>query len=629
MRFTAKSLLGAGVVLLAAAGCGQPDPGQVRLLVSGPADETLSPLKDPRLSALELRDARTGEVLGSAQVQGALQPSATLALPDLPVGAQRDLQLLAKGAAGQVLGLAVQNSVDLSYGQSKDVVLSLRRPLFFFGGGPTLLPAIPTKPDELGLRYAMQQQLATELREDPVALTPWQWKARLTTVDPNAGLPLLPKFDSGKPVPRYTRALPLPTPVITSAGSNDGLSLLALTPGNPPQLHIIDTNGLTLQASYPVPMTMTTPRAIVVEPQDRWAALLYYDLPAPTVGRVGSVVLLRNLKALRARSTTTVDAVTIDLSSTMQSPLGVPLSAAVTPDGQLDVVFGQSPLEANQPDCTKLSMGTPSVLRRYDPQSGAQKDQRSLPYTSTISYTQAGDRVLVQPCALYDAMKPLDRLGVVQIDRVGEGGTLRLWAPGTLAVAPVGQPAALVAVGRDNTQPSQDAQNAALGAVRVLEPGRTDWSTTSTFALPNWTIPYVVTTKKDMTPLPDVVNIQLAARDMSAYQVVVTPDRARALAAARISYNSVDVFVDTTPAGNYCLVSWSGYGYAVMLLNLQTGAREQLWTLGLQNIKCDSRSVTSGGTQTGTGCFGDCDSSLRGYQDGYAPSGISAIFGGR
>src|SRR4051812_32514494 len=68
----------AGLLLLQS-GCGKSDPGQVSFAVSAPDAGALSPLVDPRTSALEVQKAQTAEVLGHASFN--------------PLGQQQGLQL--------------------------------------------------------------------------------------------------------------------------------------------------------------------------------------------------------------------------------------------------------------------------------------------------------------------------------------------------------------------------------------------------------------------------------------------------------------------------------------------------------------------------------------------------------
>lgn len=145
-RFT--SLLGGLALGLLGCSSTQPDPGAVRFLVRttpAPDDAILSPLRDARVTALELRDARTDDLLARSRFDPPTETATSMmpaTLPSLDLGSikvseSRDLRMLALGAAGQqLLGVALTRDVAWQFGETKDVTLELRRPLFFFGGSP-------------------------------------------------------------------------------------------------------------------------------------------------------------------------------------------------------------------------------------------------------------------------------------------------------------------------------------------------------------------------------------------------------------------------------------------------------------------------------------------------------------
>ncbi|HMY57339.1 MAG TPA: hypothetical protein PK472_03755, partial [Pseudomonadota bacterium] len=207
-------------LLFAFLGCSQsaPNPGAVRFLVRAtpaPDDTVLSPLRDLRVTALELRDARTDDSLArsrfdppASSVTGSPMLPA-LDLGSLQVSESRDLRLLALGAAGQqLLGMALTRDVSWKFGESKDITLELRRPLFFFSGSPKLVaPVPPTDPI-----FAPSRRIYEPLRDE----------TKLRVIDPNSVTPLLSIYDRWidpyNPSPGVTSA----QPVSAAAGTYDG-----------------------------------------------------------------------------------------------------------------------------------------------------------------------------------------------------------------------------------------------------------------------------------------------------------------------------------------------------------------------------------------------------------------------
>ncbi len=123
-----------------------PDPGAVRFRVHTappPDDALLSPLTDPRASAIELRDGKVNMTLATGRfdaLPAGNTPNIDLDLGSIGVSEPRDLRMLALGTAGQqVLGLALSRNVAWGYGKETEVVLELRRPLVFFGGSGKLI----------------------------------------------------------------------------------------------------------------------------------------------------------------------------------------------------------------------------------------------------------------------------------------------------------------------------------------------------------------------------------------------------------------------------------------------------------------------------------------------------------
>ena len=83
-------------------------------------------------------------------------------------------------------------------------------------------------------------------------------------------------------------------------------------------------------------------------------------------------------------------------------------------------------------------------------------------------------------------------------------------------------------------------------------------------------------------------------------------------------------------------MQWSGYTYHVLLVNLQNGAREQDYLVGVQNRTCSSgwKCVNATCPDAGVACLSPCDPTdpdryLIGYKDGYVPGAASVLFGRR
>ena len=616
------SLLTGFALRLLGCSSAQPDPGAVRFLVRTtpvPDDAILSPLRDARVTALELRDARTDDLLARSRFDpptvtetGASMMTATLPSLDLgsiKVSEARDLRMLALGAAGQqLLGVALTRDVAWQFGETKDVTLELRRPLFFFGGSPKLVaPFVP--PDPI---FAPSRRLYEPLRDE----------SKLRVVDPNSVQPLLSIYDRWLDPFQLSPGVMSAPPVSAAAGTYDGQSLLVSNLAG--KLHVVDTLRLDDQASFELQDFMANPvQGIVVDPLDRTAVILQYPRTAPAVGRAGLISFIRNLPGLRSRVSKDGDLLIVSIDSTAQSPVSQPLAAAYTPDGMLEVVFGKPPLSPGEPDCGLLGSGDVSVLRRYNPKTGEQQSQHSLPYTTSIAYTLTGEQVLVQPCA---SVSGANRVGRVVVAR--PGGDKILSAPGILAVSAIRS--SIIGVGRDD---NADAPTlAAQAKIFILESGADKWSS-SAFDLPAWQVPYRITLSSDGKPYVSSIDISFAPTDVSGYSLAVTPDRARALSLLRVQHKVRGLFLTYLGSSNQyrCYVDWSGYSYHVALINLQSGAREQDYIVGFQNQDCTSRVYDSTNAYIGT-CLPACDPSdakpyLRGFQEGYVPSAASVLFG--
>ncbi len=609
--FFAVGLVGAAATL-GAGGCSTPlDPGAVSFVVRttpAPDDQVLSPLLDPRVSAIELRDATHDDLLARTRFdppQAGVAALTHLDLPPLMVSGPRDLRMLALGAAGQqVLGVALTRSAQWRFGEAQTVALELRRPLFFFGGGGAKLTPILNPQNSV---FAPVRQLFAPLADE----------TKLRVVDPNSVMPLLAAYDR-KLDP--TQARP---DVTAAAGTFDGQSLLVANfAGN---LHVVDTLSLTDQRSVALPTAgVMLAQSIVVDSADSSAVVLLAPPSPPMVGQAGRVVFLRDLPGLRSGTSADGDPVTVDIASTAQSPVGPPLSAAYAPDGLVDVVFARPPLQVGQPDCISLAGSGQAILRRYDPKTAMPREQLSVPYTTAVAYTGAGERVLVQPCVTPSGQA---RSGQVVIQR--SGGDKILPAAGVADVAATRS--TLIAVGRDDVADNPAANIHAT--VNILQASADKWST-SQFDLSPWLVPYRITLDGSGNPYTSSLDISFSPTDVLVYSIAVTPDRGRALALMRVQHKTRGVFLSTAGSGSAtvnCFVDWSGYTYHVLLINLQSGAREQDYLVGVQNQTCGSRSFDSQNKPLGA-CFTPCDPAdanpyLIGYASGYIPSAASVLFG--
>jgi len=593
-----------------------------------PDDAALSPLADLRVSALDLRDASNDAILARTRfdpMPAGMVQQASLDFGSLDVSpTPRDVRLLALGAAGQqVLGLALQRSVSWTYGSNQEFLLELRRPLFFFGGSAKLVAATqPLNGTQPAPYFAPNKQIYGPLRDE----------TRLRVIDPNSVTPLLSSYDR-----QFDTSLGSAPPVTAAAGTFDGQSLLVANFNSTAKLHVVDTLKLEEQSSVPLSETLPV-RSIAIDPLDKTATLLLYQKPPAATGRVGRLILLRDLPGLRSR-VGDGQPLGIDIMAGTLTPVGVPLSAAYAGDGLLDVVVAAPPVQLGQPDCTLLGIGNRAELRRYDPRTGELREQLALPYTTAVAYTAAGDRVLVQPCT-----KPpgATRPGQVVIHKLDSSAADRvLGSPGTADLAVMGN--ALIAIG---SQDVPDSPSLIMRAtVRILEPNATTWAT-SEFDLPAWQVPYRVSSQ------PHSVDILFYPTDVLSYGISVTPDRTRALVLMRVLHQtypaSAGLYLYTVgdcSNSRSCFVQWSGYTYHVLLVNLQNGAREQDYLVGVQQQSCRSTfycdpscpppASPSMCVDTFGACFDPCTNNaginhyLIGYQDGYIPSAASVLFGRR
>jgi len=613
-RRSAIALLGAAA--LAHGGCGQTvDPGSVQFLIHTtppPDDRLLSPLVDTRLSVIEVRDATTDEQLLRTRVDPLSSDTPVdgtkLDLGKVGVSEKRDLRLLALGAAGQqVLGVGLTRDAAWSFGEQKEIRFELRRPLFFFGGSSKLIPQrTPSTPS-----FAPTKQLFKPLLDE----------TRLRVVDPNSVSPLLSSYDRQLDATQVSPGVFTAPPVSGAAGTFDGQSILvANLAGN---LHLIDTLRMEDQASLPLNDDLPV-QSIVIEPSDRSAVLLFYKKPTPAIGRVGKVLILRDLAGLRSRVSKDGNPAPLDIVATAGSSIGAPLSAAFDGKGMLDVVFGQPPLQVDQPDCALQVGSSVSQLRTYEVATGKQTSQIDLPYTTAVAYSAQGERVLVQPCS----KAPLGtRNGRIVIQSTG--GDKILPAPGVADIAVAR--GAILAVGRDDTADSP--VSAIHGTVNILEGNSTTFAT-SQFDLPPWQIPFRVTTSGGQ-PYTSSVDMLFAPTDVMVYSIAVTPDRARALALMRVKHDVSGMFLATL-TNSRCFIDLTGYTYHVLVINLQTGAREQDYMVGVQNQRCSSRALENGTNFNLGACFDPCNNAditvnpyLYNYQEGYVPSAASVLFGRR
>ncbi len=592
-----------------------------------PDDVALSPLTDSRLTSLELRDAVSDDVLAQTRIDpvpagGASSSGSAL---DLSLGSiqvlpdPRDVRMLALGDAGQqVLGMALRRGASWQYGQDQEVVLELRKPLFFFGGSPKLVA--PTMPSDMGMpepSFAPNQQINPLLRDE----------TKLRVIDPNAITPLLSSYDMSFDVGSSGG-----TPVAAAAGTYDGQSLLvASLAGN---LHVVDTLRLEQGRSIPIGETMPV-QSIVIDPTDKTATLLLYqtNTPPTSSGVVGRIIFVRDLAALRNGSGDG-RLIRVDVDANSVSPVGAPISATYAPDGLIDVVIAAPPLQLGQPDCTVLDSNKTAVVRRYDPQTGMVQSQSQQPYTTSIAYTTSGAQVLAQPCS---RAPRANRPGQVVIHHPDNSSPdVVLAAPGTAALAVDGE--SIMAIG--SADDSGDYSTPVNGAVRILQANATT-QTPSEFTLDAWEVPYRISQTST-----SAVDLLFMPTDVLVYGISVNPDRTRALVLMRVSHQIPDLSDDsyglylfssgTVDNSMSCFVQWSGYTYHVLLINLQNATREQDYLVGVQNQSCSStfRSDNPPYTDLGVACFAPCDGNasnpyLIGYQDGYIPGASSVLFGPR
>lgn len=620
MRPTPSRILGT-VLCAGLFACGQPDPGAVHFRVSAPSDPALSPLADARVTSLEIRDARD-TVLGRTRYPATDAGTMEVSLGPVPVGAARDLRLLALGPGGlQVLGLGVTREVAITFGQTPTVSFDLRRPLLFFGGRAlspgTIAPDFP------------------ELSPGRYLYAPLADATLLRVVDPNSGSPLLTDYHL-RVDPTTAGGVTTSPPISAAVGTGDGKSLvLATTQGI---LHIVDSLQLKDAGSTTLPALPV--QAMFVGPRDKQMAILHYAPGGAPAG--GKITFVADLQKLR-QSPSQNGLLSVDVDPASVAKYGPPLGAAFAPDGMVDVVLGKPLLGAAKTDCTTLGDGT-SLLLRYDPKTGQpQSAGAPLPYTTAIVYTAGGVRVLAQPCATAGK-----RAGRVVLTR--SGGDQVLAAPGTADLGLVDGGTTLVAPGRSDVADS--TAGVAQGVIRVLPAGATDWTVVGSYELPYWQVPSIVTTSGGM-PLPSSTNIVFAPRDLHIYRAAATPDRSRALLAARLLHSEKgmvqDVYLGSYTNGTIatfaCLVDLDAFTYHLFLANLQTGAREQDWVVGMQMISCDSTLYdthdgdSSVWTVVRKGCYADCRYSPTGkptvegylprFQAGYIPVATSALFGGQ
>jgi hypothetical protein len=458
--------------------------------------------------------------------------------------------------------------------------------------------------------FAPNKQLFTQLQDE----------TKLRVIDPNSVTPLLTKYDQ--------QFDGLRQPVSAAAGTFDGQSILAASMSG--SLYVVDT--LQLQNTSSLPLSSSLPaQSIVIDPMDRTATILGYQRPSGSTGRIGTVSFVRDLPALR-KGSGDPQLVSVDVDASAVSPSGVPLSAAYAPDGLVDVVIASPPIQLGQlgqPDCTTVGSGNHAILRRYDPKSGQVSSELPLPYTTAVSYTEAGDRVLVQPCTKAStAVRP----GQVVISKLdGSSPDRVLAAPGTADLAVVGN--AIISIGSQNVA---DVPSLIMRAtVRILEANASDWAT-SEFDMSAWQVPYRVSSAAP------AIDILFYPTDVMAYGISVTPDRTRALVLMRVSHQTIGngLFIDNFGSGSQqesCYMQWAGYTYHVLLINLQNGAREQDYLIGVENKSCASgwRCVTGNSCpDSGKACFVSCDPMnsnpyLIGFKDGYVPGAASVLFGRR
>ena len=109
---------------------------------------------DLRVTALELPGCAHRRLAGSSRFDPpASSVTGSPMLPALDLGSFAGVRIARSAAFGpgrggqQLLGMALTRDVSWKFGESKDITLELRRPLFFFSGSPKLVaPVPPTDP---------------------------------------------------------------------------------------------------------------------------------------------------------------------------------------------------------------------------------------------------------------------------------------------------------------------------------------------------------------------------------------------------------------------------------------------------------------------------------------------------
>lgn len=612
IRTSRWALLGNAALLCATIFIDGCDNGALHLRLHAapsPDDKMLSPLTDPNVFALELRDAKSDQLIARTRFDRTpsdVDPHAEASVTHLDFGlvepfGQRDLKLLALSGAGQVLGQALARNASWGFGETVDLTLEVRRPLFLIGGGPQLKSVL--SPSNAAL--LPNRQLVLE-------------DGRLLRLfDSNSIEPFLSSYDrmldaTGTP-PNANGAS------ISAVGStHDGRWVLTIT--DKFNLHGIETLQFTDQLNLPLNSGGLTAREIIVAPNDQSAIVLFYSIPVPKIGLIGKLLFITDLASLLTGGSGNFEYVDIDANAAA----GPPIAAAYAPDGTIEVLFGSPPLDDGQPDCASLAGADKSELRRYDPSTRIVTSNVPLPYSTGLAYTGASERIVVQPCSMAsNGIRP----GRVEIQ--GADTTTELFAPGSVQAIATG--ASVSVIGRDNSP--NDPALAARGAVRRLDPGATKWSS-SLFDLSPWTIPYRITVTNDGRPYSSSIDIAVAPNDLLVYRIVPTLDRNRAVAFARTQHKINNLFLNSSGNGNQtvkCFVDFDAYQYHIMLINMQSGFPEIDAIVGIKNKSCSSRSLDVNNNSTGA-CFTPCDLAstepyLINFADGYIPTGVDVVFG--
>lgn len=606
------SIQRAGAVLLLAValalcpGCGgeSPSPGELTIQLHAtppPDDEWLSPLRDPSVIAFELRDGQTDELLGRSLVQpaenGGVTPSApgvrSIDIGRIAPWGTRDLKFLALGPSGQMLGQALSKNVVWNPGESTTALLELRRPLFMLGGGLKLVAPV-SPPDPI---YAPGRKVLTDALQD---------ESLLRVFDQNLVSPLLSAYD-----------LKLDSPILVVAGTHDGLNIMAVSSSG--RLHVIDTLRMTVGFQIQLDNSALLPQHFEISKDDSNAILAFYD--PYNQNSDSALIFIYDLPNLRKSMKTTGKEKTMIFKS--NAVPGPPISITYAPDGLVDILFSTPPIRDGQPDCTSLGGQAKTLLHRYDPTSGMLVRSEMLPYTSSLTYSNDKERVLVQPCSTVPGSV---RSGQVMVER--STGQLVLPAPGATNVLLSGR--TINVIGRDNSSSVPEFE--ARGAVRKLLPGATTW-TSSLYSLPSFPIAYRITLTSTGKPYSSSVDINIAPSDFVVYKSIVAPDGVRAFALTRTSHNVRGLFLTFLGSTNQyrCYIDYNSYVYGFVLINLQTGVPELIMPVGIRTIDCASRVYDSANTYIGS-CLPACDSAdpkpfLKNFQNGYIPSGVEPIFG--